>query len=874
MYSSCFCPWSQLLVVSPDLQVAAAQAQAEERRSQSVNSPVSSDPPPVIAKAPTKPVIDGSTLKTVERQRLAKERREEREKEFAAKELYMLEKEKKIRLQYEKQMEERQRKLQEQRQKEQQKRVAVEEKRRQKQEEEKEHYEAVMRRTLERSQRLEQRQKRWSWGGAVATEKETSNGVPEHSLTPPLNLSDCPPPSSDSQASTEDGSVVDKRSTSTGSLTKQARPEISKRLSSSSTALPHSPDKSASLKKRSASLNRLGSKTSQPEQSVSQVEQAADKKRSSSLNRLPSNPRSLSQTDKKDNLQARRSQNSPLESNIISRLLTPTQSSLARSKSAAAISEAGQSSAESHLCPRSASARPVNPPNKPLRSRSTDRQNPVSEASAKDTTSVEASQKPTKDKRPSFPASSNRRRSPSPVLIKRPPSPSNSGARRPPSPSNSGARRPPSPSNSGARRPPSPPNLATKRSTSPSTTKFKQHPASPPSAQKPLPVHRPPVATSSVTASKKKTEKEGKPKSISEVGGQEHEIRHMSEKESSAKSSNKTKETDQKPGTTSAEEAARILAENRRLAREQKEREEQERLQLQEAERVRKEEQKKREAEERTHREAEAYLLQEERKLIEEQNQRKAEEERICREEEERERLLDLQLQREEAEAKALEEANRQRLERERITQQNEQERLKRKQRIAEVMKRVRGPGQDDSKMEGRSDNAVAEESSEDEHKNEDADEIDSTDGIDELQGIGQESAELSDGTVSDEIAELNGVDAMNITSDHLNKDQTVDVSPIPKEDCVVSELLHVNEVDRSVGHQNGKASTWILKDYIGLDICSKATKLAVTPCSADACNQNLIDIAGISESHISALEGNGGRMTSLTTPIEETSGL
>ncbi|GCC21807.1 hypothetical protein chiPu_0020282 [Chiloscyllium punctatum] len=654
-----------------------------------------------------------------------------------------------------------------------------------------------------------------------------SSCVPEHSLTPPLNLSDCPPPSSDSQASTEDGSVVDKRSTSTSSLSKQARPEISKRLSSSSTALPHSPDKSASLKKRSASLNRLGSKTSQPEQCVSQVEQAA-----------------------------RRSQNSPLESNIISRLLTPTQSSLARSKSAAAISEAGQSSA--------ASARPVNPPNQPLRSRSTDRQNPVSEASAKDTTSVEASQKPTKDKRPSFPASSNRRRSPSPVLVKRPPSPSNSGARRPPSPSNSGARRPPSPSNSGARRPPSPSNSgarrppspsnsgarrppspsnsgarrppspsnsATKRSTSPTTTKFKQHPASPPSAQKPLPVHRPPVTTSSVTASKKKIEKEGKPKSIPEVGGQEHEIRHMSEKESSAKSSNKTKETDQKPGTTSAEEAARILAENRRLAREQKEREEQERLQLQEAERVRKEEQKKREAEERALRETEAYLLQEERKLIEEQNQRKAEEERICREEEERERLLALQLQREEAEAKALEEANRQRLERERITQQNEQEREKRKQ-------------------------------------------VYSTDGIDELQGIGQESAELSDGNVSDEIAELNGVDAMNITSDHLNKDQAVDVSPIPSEDCVVSELLHVNEVDRSVGHQNGKADTWIIKDYIGLDICSKATKLAVTPCSADACNQNLIDIAGISESHISALEGNGGRMTSLTTPIEETSGL
>ena len=30
-----------------------------------------------------------------------------------------------------------------------------------------EHYEAVMRRTMERSQRVEQRQKRWSWGGLI-----------------------------------------------------------------------------------------------------------------------------------------------------------------------------------------------------------------------------------------------------------------------------------------------------------------------------------------------------------------------------------------------------------------------------------------------------------------------------------------------------------------------------------------------------------------------------------------------------------------------------------------------------------------------------------------------------------------------------------
>lgn len=38
-----------------------------------------------------------------------------------------------------------------------------------------EHYEAVMRRTLERSQRVEQRQKRWSWGG-LSTDSDGRTG--------------------------------------------------------------------------------------------------------------------------------------------------------------------------------------------------------------------------------------------------------------------------------------------------------------------------------------------------------------------------------------------------------------------------------------------------------------------------------------------------------------------------------------------------------------------------------------------------------------------------------------------------------------------------------------------------------------------------
>ncbi|NXD37498.1 MAP7 protein, partial [Copsychus sechellarum] len=187
-------------------------------------------------------------LRTEERQRLARERREEREKQHAAKETQILEKERKAKLQYEKQLEERQRKLKEMKQKEEQRRAAVEEKRKQKIEEEKERYEAVLHRTLERSQRLETRQKRWSWGGSVTPDSEGKTGK-QHSS---------------------------KRSPSTASL-KQTEAAMSKCLSSSG-ALVNASDRT------------------------------------------------------------RRSQLSPLDSSVISRLLAPTQASLARSKSAATLS--------------------------------------------------------------------------------------------------------------------------------------------------------------------------------------------------------------------------------------------------------------------------------------------------------------------------------------------------------------------------------------------------------------------------------------------------------------------------------------------------------------------------------------------------------
>ncbi|XP_073421970.1 MAP7 domain-containing protein 2 isoform X11 [Dendrobates tinctorius] len=152
-----------------------------------------------------------SLFKTDERQRLARERREEREKCLAVREQQILEKERRAKLQYEKQIEERWKKLEEQRVREDQKRAAVEEKRKLKIREEEERLEAMMRRSQERSQQLEQKQKRWSWGGALVAGAGRD--------------------------------ACDKLSSSTMSLQRPVDSPISKRLSASTAAITHSPDR-------------------------------------------------------------------------------------------------------------------------------------------------------------------------------------------------------------------------------------------------------------------------------------------------------------------------------------------------------------------------------------------------------------------------------------------------------------------------------------------------------------------------------------------------------------------------------------------------------------------------------------------------------
>ncbi|XP_043963413.1 ensconsin isoform X4 [Gambusia affinis] len=178
-------------------------------------------PPPVPNRTTSKNTSSYAATKTDsllinkidERQRLARERREEREKQNVAKEAQWQAREERARQHYEKQLEERKKKLEEQRIKEEKRRAAVEEKRRQKQEEDRVRHEAVIRRTLERSQKTKPKQNRWSWGGAL------------HTNTPSIPAD------------------ADRRSVSTVNLSKHTDPIITKRLSSSSATLLHSPDR-------------------------------------------------------------------------------------------------------------------------------------------------------------------------------------------------------------------------------------------------------------------------------------------------------------------------------------------------------------------------------------------------------------------------------------------------------------------------------------------------------------------------------------------------------------------------------------------------------------------------------------------------------
>ncbi|XP_014604647.1 PREDICTED: MAP7 domain-containing protein 2 isoform X4 [Polistes canadensis] len=173
---------------------------------------------------------------------------------------------------------------------------------------------------------------------------------------------------------------------------------------------------------------------------------------------------------------------------------------------------------------------------------------------------------------------------------------------------------------------------------------------------------------------------------------------------------------------TTEEEAKAALAERRRLAREQAEREaELERLRLEEearleAEKLRAEEEEQRRLEEETLRLAnEARQAEEQRlKLAIEEAKRREEEDRRRREEEARQKQ-----EKEEAEKKAREEVERQRIEMAERLKKEEEERLARRKRVEAIMLRTRGKNQSNTptKGEGGDGDKLKEDSPSDENK-------------------------------------------------------------------------------------------------------------------------------------------------------------
>ncbi|XP_040279601.1 MAP7 domain-containing protein 2 isoform X1 [Bufo bufo] len=696
---------------------------------------------PQSPRGGTLPAGMDSLFKTDERQRLAKERRDEREKCLAARDQQILEKERRAKLQYEKQIEERWKKLEDQRIKEEQKRAAVEEKRKLKTREEEERLGAMMRRSQERSQQLEQKQKRWSWGGALVA------------------------------GSGRD--ACDKLSSSTMSLQRPVDSPISKRLSASTAAITHSPDR------------------------------------------------------------AHRMYLSPMENFLVSRLLTPTHSSLVRSRSTAMLHESCDSMSVFHVCPRVASASPLKSPFKSSPARSTDRRKTLTSPNGAEGTNALRSPE---SKQPEKLKKEKRSSTPVPAL--------GSPIRRPESPATFSKK---------SSSPATPKSLSKSYSQSPARSS-KQYPASP--------VKSKPSPNLSQDTPKKKAEKhQTSPKT------EEHPVESKAEpaKPDKTTSPGEKKEANESfskmtAGTTDADEATKILAERRRQARLQKEQEEQERHEREEAERQRMEEEGRKAEEERRRLEEEACLLAERKKQEEEEARRKSEEESKARAEEERlqKEAHELQLQaylekqKEETELKAREAAEALRIEREQIIQQIEQERLERKKRIDEIMKRTRKSEVMEPKKE---------ESKADVHMPLKSENIETDDEKGQLNGfpvyVGNKvptvtiietkpqdlfpsGLKTSAGTIHLDVLE----GKCNSLDDSTDEVQSMDVSPVSKEELIsIPEFSPLNEHVPGVSlDQNGTNHSKALDDL--LDFTGQATysKIASESIHIDDCNRNLID--------------------------------
>ncbi|KAJ8278186.1 hypothetical protein GJAV_G00084850 [Gymnothorax javanicus] len=294
-------------------------------------------------------------------------------------------------------------------------------------------------------------------------------------------------------------------------------------------------------------------------------------------------------------------------------------------------------------------------------------------------------------------------------------------------------------------------------------------------------------------------------------------------------------------GTHDAEEASRLLAERRRQARLQKEQEEKQRLQREEEERIRAEEQRRREAEESARREEEARKAEEEREW--------QEQERRCREEEERQqrerRWIELQAQLDrEREMRLLREVDVHYPDSEQLKIREDQERLQRKKRIEEIMKRTRR-GDADAKKDA----TQVEPSSPISLLNSLPSPILRSHASVLLNGsLGGQSAWMVPKTVSSPSlsvgphVSLEPLDMHHSGGDECPDEvQSMDVSPVSKEDHhSMTEFSPVDEI-----HPIGTNNSEVIEDQQGLTGHKHYPKLSPGHDLGD-CNKNLIQ--GFSE--------------------------
>ncbi|XP_037532074.1 MAP7 domain-containing protein 1a isoform X2 [Nematolebias whitei] len=595
------------------------ESPARKEMDRSLNTPTKPNITSRTPGSPASPKSKRDVPKSEERQKLAKERREEKAKYLeelsklqAAKKTQWLEKEEKARQLREQQLEERRRKLEEQRIKAEKRRAALEERQKQKLEKNKERYEAAIHRPTKKT-----------W--AEIRQQRSSLVLNQNSSQ---RESRC--------------------SVSAVNLPKHVDSVINKRLSKSSATLWNSPSRTRSLAL------------------------------------------------------------SPWESSIVDRLMTPTLSFLARSRSAASVLSNGK---DSLLCPRSASASPLTLCAHQPHHRCSDHWRVTSSTPditqrqhRRSSTPMDKTKKEKKDKEQENEKEKSainkekmlRKRQSLPSMRHRPdPSPSPLSRRRPASPvTPKGRTASPSPAAS-----PKPPSTRGSLSTPKARPKRARTPARiDPRTASPGPIERVKEPRRPSTPEERKSSPVVPAIAVSSAASTARTVAAASSPPEpvpsalSARAASPAPSPSAKPmaGTNNPEEAARILAEKRRQAREQREREEQERREQEEKERIQREERIAREAEERQRREEEARAMAEEQRRRDEEQRLQEEKEAQERAKAEQEENLRLQKQKEEADAKAKEEAEKQQLEREKHFQKEEQERLERKKRLEEIMKRTR----------------------------------------------------------------------------------------------------------------------------------------------------------------------------------------